>query len=135
MGEQLTVNRVDWTALRLEAHHGRRREVRKLIALRIEVCGFDRSGQFFTEPTETLDVSEGGCKFRLPRAVEKDVIVAIRLFGQNGESRADLPPVLFQIAYVRQETGQWTMGAAKLQSEPIWPVDFSKLDPLGTAAD
>jgi len=135
MGQTLSVNRVDWAALRLEAHNGRRREPRKLIAWKIEVCGFDRSGQFFTEGSETLDVSECGCKFSLPLAVEKDSIVAIRLLGQTGERRPDSRPVLFQIAYVRQEANRWTMGAAKLQAEPIWPVDFPELDPPKVAAD
>lgn len=135
MAESLTVDRVDWAALRLHVHEGRRREARKPVALRIEVCGFDRSGQFFNEQTETIDASEWGCKFRLPLPMEKDTIVAIRMDDRSRRRESDARPVLFQIAYVRQEAGGWTMGATKLQNEPIWPPDLLKLEPPTAAAD
>jgi hypothetical protein len=135
MAESLTVDRVDWAALRQHTREGPRSEARKPVALSIEVCGFDRCGQFFTEQTETIDASEWGCKFRLTLPVEKDGIVAIRMGDRSKGRESETRAVLFQIAYAHQENGVWTMGATKLQNEPIWPPDLLKLDSPAAAAD
>jgi hypothetical protein len=40
-----------------------RRPARLAMQFAIEVCGFDRCGRFFTERSDTRNVSDGGCKF------------------------------------------------------------------------
>lgn len=53
------------------------RAERFALQLFIEVCGFDRGGRFFTERSETCDVSDGGCKFYLRTEVDRGAVVAL----------------------------------------------------------
>ena len=48
-----------------------RREQRVASAFRVEVCGFNRHGRFFTERTLTSNISDGGCQLSLHVEVER----------------------------------------------------------------
>jgi hypothetical protein len=88
----------------------------------IEVCGFDRCGRFFTERSETCNVSVAGCKFYLRTEVDREAIVALRVierFEQRGNNAA---PMLFQVAHIERESGGWTLGAMKLRADDLWPM-------------
>jgi len=106
--------------------HTQRRERRYPFLIPIEVSGIDRGGQPFCENTLTSDVSARGCRFLLQKELEKDAIVAIRvlrtLSGQPGDSRL----VMFQIIYIRQDPGGWTMGAWTLQPDVAWCSDIPR---------
>src|SRR5579863_7602925 len=71
------------------AEHPRepRREQRIASAFRIEVCGFNRYGRFFTERTLTSNISDGGCQLSLHVEVEKDSVVALE--SSNTEMAAN----------------------------------------------
>ena len=56
---------------------GSKREGRIPLHIVIEVCGFDRFGKFFTERTETSDVSRRGCRFQLHQEILPETVVAI----------------------------------------------------------
>jgi hypothetical protein len=58
-----TQHREGLQQLRTVATHDRRREERIDLELPIEVCGFDSYLRFFTERTETRNVSGWGCQF------------------------------------------------------------------------
>ena len=104
---------------------------RTALQFAIEVCGFDRYGRFFTERSETSNVSVGGCKFYLRTEVEREAVVALRVierFEQRGNNAA---PVLFQVVHMERQSSGWTLGAWKLRAEDLWPTQIA---PDGSAA-
>jgi hypothetical protein len=88
----------------------------------IDVCGFDRCGRFFTERSETCDVSDAGCKFYLRTEVERDAVVALRLIDRYDRRANASSPMLFQIAHVERDSSGWILGALKLHAEDAWPA-------------
>jgi hypothetical protein len=88
----------------------------------IEVCGFDRCGHFFTERSETCNVSIRGCKFYLRTEVEREAIVALRVIERKDQRGNDAAPVLFQVVRIGREPSGWTLGALKLRAEDLWPM-------------
>jgi len=114
----------DWAELSAEANRDRRREKRITLVFQIEVSGFDRRGQFFSERTVTADVSESGCRFHLKAEVEHGAVVAIKLVSRNINRLQPERPFLFKVARVTAESTGWTLGAAKLQPESLWCIAF-----------
>ena len=75
------------------AELGVQRAERFALQLSIEVCGFDRCGRFFTERSETCDISDGGCKFYLRTEVDREAVVALRVIerhDQRGNESGDI---------------------------------------------
>ncbi len=101
------------------------REERYSLQASIEVCGFNLRGRFFTERSETSNVSDGGCKFCLRTEIAPDAIVALRVAGGNKRGGQDTSPVLFQVVRVERDSNQWIVGAIKLQSDELWPATFT----------
>jgi hypothetical protein len=96
----------------------RRLEQRMPVELIIEVSGFDCSLRYFNERTETCDVSESGCQFRLHIALAPETVVAVRAVCSSGvgsNSKADL----FRIVRTWQEPQSILIGAQALQ--PLQP--------------
>ena len=104
------------------AEFGSQRLERIARKLSIEVCGFDRCGRFFTERSETCDVSDGGCKFYLRTEVEREAVVALRVIERYDQRGSDAAPVLFQVAHIERESSGWTLGALKLRPDDSWPT-------------
>jgi hypothetical protein len=104
------------------AEFGAQRPERIALQLSIEVCGFDRCGRFFTEHSETCDVSDGGCKFYLRTEVEREAVVALRVIERYHQRGNGAAPVLFQVAYMERGASGWTLGALKLRAEDSWPM-------------
>lgn len=101
------------------------REERYSLQVSIEVCGFNLRGRFFTERSETSNVSDGGCKFCLRTQIAPDAIVALRVVNRHKGRGQDISPVLFQVVRVERESNQWVVGALKLQSDQLWlTTDF-----------
>ena len=117
-----------------EAGRHPRREKRLVRAVRVEVCGFNRFGRFFTERTLTSDISDGGCQFSLRSDVDKDSVVALRVIDHDRGREIDSRPVLFQVERMEQQASGWTLGVSKLQSEPIWGVEAARDATLATAS-
>jgi hypothetical protein len=88
----------------------------------IEVCGFDRCGHFFTERSETCNVSTRGCKFYLRTEVEREAILALRVVERHDQRGNNAAPVLFQVVRIGREPSGWTLGALKLRAEDLWPI-------------
>jgi hypothetical protein len=122
------------TELHPEASRHPRREQRLARAFRVEVCGFNRLGRFFTERTLTSNISDGGCQFCLRIEVEKDSVVALRVIDHDNGREIDSRPVLFQVERMEQQDRGWTLGVSKLQSEPIWGVEAARDTALATAS-
>lgn len=120
-------NAVNWEELGIEANQDRRREARVALAIPIEVTGFDLHGKFFTELTNTIDISESGCGFSLKRGVERGGIVAIKVAMKDRKQRVQRP-FLYQIARAIPDGSRWMLGAAKLQPESMWSVAFPRTD-------
>jgi hypothetical protein len=108
-----------------------RREQRVPSAFRIEVCGFNRDGRFFTERTHTSNISDGGCQLSLRVEVEKDSVVALRVI-ENRHGHADSRPALFQVQRVVPQASGWTLGVSKLQPVPVWGVEQAPILPLAS---
>ena len=104
-----------------------KRESRIPLRFVIEVCGFDRFGKFFTERTETTDVSRRGCRFQLHTEILPETVVAIRVVRKD-QVKSVTSPVLFQVAHTASVSDGWTAGAATLQAGDVWSVDFAALD-------
>jgi hypothetical protein len=99
-----------------------RRPERFPVQFSIEVCGFDRCGRFFTERSETCNVSDGGCKFYLRTEVDREAIVALRVIERYDPRGNNSAPVLFQVGRIERESSGWALGALKLHAEEPWPV-------------
>jgi hypothetical protein len=112
-----------WEELNTMIGEDRRKERRIPLTFPVEVNGFDRQGRYFSERTATTDVSEWGCRLQLAADVEPGTVVALRIVarGANGGVRRAL---LFQIVWVEFTEGVNMVGAAKLQPENIWNMDF-----------
>jgi hypothetical protein len=92
-------------------------QVRKELRCLIEVCGFDRGGRFFTEQTDTINVSAQRCSFALRTEIAPDAILAICLLSRWNRGRRDQAPELFQIERSKRSLNGWTIEALKLQRE------------------
>ena len=76
----------------------RRRESRVARSLPIGVSGFDGSGQFFTERTSTVDVSNVGCRFGVGVGLGKGSVISIRVIREENGLEVNSPPVMFRLA-------------------------------------
>jgi hypothetical protein len=99
-----------------------RRPPRLALQFAIEVCGFDRCGRFFTERSETSNVSDGGCRFYLRTEVDREAVLAVRVIERYDRRGSGSAPVLFQVARIERESSGWTLGALKMHSEDLWPA-------------
>jgi hypothetical protein len=93
----------------------RRFEKRMPVEMIIEVSGFDSSLRYFTERTETCDVSESGCQFRLHINLAQETVVAVRAACHcrvDSSSKADL----YRIVRTSQESHGILIGAQALQA-------------------
>jgi hypothetical protein len=97
-----------------QATADRRLEKRMPVELTIEVSGFDCSSRYFSERTETRDVSESGCKFRLHTVLAPETVVAVRALCQC-ETEVSPKAVLFRIVRICHEPHAVSMGAQALQ--------------------
>ena len=102
-----------------------RREQRIASAFRVEVCGFNRYGRFFTERTLTSNISDGGCQLSLHAEVEKDSIVALRVIERRNGCELHSRPVLFQVERLVPQASGWTLGVSKLQPVPVWCAELA----------
>lgn len=109
-----------------QSTHNQRSEPRFPLLIQIEVSGIDSKGQPFCENTLTSDVSERGCRFRLPMELKRDSIVAIWVVRTLSGRPADSKEVMFQIMFTRQEQGAWTTGAWTLQPDVTWCPDIPR---------
>lgn len=110
----------NWEEATAEWKRERRHQSRVKLRYPIEVSGFTLHGRYFTEITFTLDVSDGGCKFRLHNDVEKGSVVAIRLITSRHGGELDGRPVLFQVNWLQAQPLGWTLGVSKLQAGAAW---------------
>jgi hypothetical protein len=108
------------------------RPQRTALRLSIEVCGFDRCGRFFTERSETCDVSDAGCKFYLRTEVDREAVVALRVLERYDNRGSGAPPMLFQVARIEHEPTGWALGALKLHADDLWPMQARRT--IGTAS-
>lgn len=125
-----------WEELNSMIGEDRRRERRIPLTFPVEVNGFDCQGRYFSERTATTDVSEWGCRMQLAADVEPGTVVALRIVSRAPESGVRRA-LLFQIVWVEFAEGAKMVGAAKLQPENIWRMDFPGQveTPRSTAAD
>ena len=105
----------------------KQRESRISLRFLIEVCGFDRFGKFFTERSETSNVSRHGCRFSLKTEIVPDTVVAIRVMRSKGPE-SPTSPSLFQVIHAEPARDGWHAGASTLQPGDVWAVDFAALD-------
>lgn len=115
---------VNWEELGIEANRDRRKETRIVLAIPIEVTGFDINGKFFSDATKTVDISERGCSFQIKRRVERGGIVAIKVIAKGSKHSTEQRPFLYQVARSTASGDGWVTGAAKLQAESVWFVAF-----------
>lgn len=110
---------LDWKEL-LVPGMGPIREQRQYIPLRIEVCAFDRFGRFFTEATETADISESGCKCSLRTEITNDSVLAIRVLNDRKRGIQPAHSILFRAVRIEKASGGWVVGASKLRHSDNW---------------
>jgi len=105
----------DWPEREPVITEERRFEKRMPIEMIIEVSGFDSSSRYFTERTETRDVSESGCQFRLHISLAQGNVVAVRAACHcrvDSNAKADL----YRIVRITQEPHGILIGAQALQA-------------------
>lgn len=114
---------IEWQELSHVAHQDRRSEKRLALVFPIEICGLDAANEFFSERSRTWDVSERGCRFTLRSQVNEGTVLAIRVLHRDSE-RPVSELVLFQVEWVRPESGRWLVGASSLQDRAVWNLGF-----------
>ncbi len=120
----------DWEALSKEFNLDRRSGKRVHLRYPIEVSGFTRAGTLFAEFTQTMDISESGCRFTLKEPVRRNDVVAIKLLRRHGDPDVMSRAELFQIVWRERGGTHWYVGALKLRDERFWEVSFPpKLPP------
>jgi hypothetical protein len=105
----------DWPELGPGITEERRFEKRMPVEMIIEVSGFDSSLRYFTERTETCDVGEWGCQFRLHIILVQETVVAVRAACHcrvDSSSKADL----YRIVRITKEPHGILIGAQALQT-------------------
>jgi hypothetical protein len=112
-----------------------RRPARLALQFAIEVCGFDRCGRFFSERSETCNVSDGGCKFYLRTEVEREAVLALRVIERYDSRGSGAAPVLFRVAHIERESSGWSLGALKLRAEDLWPMQSVRTHGVTTSLD
>jgi hypothetical protein len=95
----------------------RRRAAQPIVTFLVEVSGFDRHRQFFTEQTSCSDVGEMSCDFRLCAEVEEEATVAIRSFHWKNRAVVNSMPVLFQVVRVEEQDEGCVVGAVRAQPQ------------------
>jgi PilZ domain len=105
----------------------RRHEARVPKKLTIEVSGFDRFSRYFTERTETSDVSDSGCQFRLQIDVAAETVVAVRATSKSRVA-SDAKVDLFRIVRICQGSQATLIGAQTLR--PLQPHSLQKVESL-----
>lgn len=93
---------------------------RRSIEIPIEACGFDHRGRFFTERTETLNLSETGCKFHLRKELACDAVLALRVLNDTNDGTPPLRSVLFRIVRTEPSAAEWNVAASQLQPDDPW---------------
>jgi len=119
----------NWDEMTAEAQRDRRREPRLKLPFAVEVYGFDRSGQYFSERTVTLNVSTSGCMLDLKHEPEEQGVLAIRRVGRDGSRMPGHKPVLFLVCWTQKIGRRWAMGVSKLQSNDIWGLTMPQDHP------
>ena len=102
----------------------RRREPRVARSLPIGVSGFDGSGQFFTERTSTVDVSNVGCRFGLGVGRGKSSVISIRVIREENGLQVNSPPVMFRLAWAHETDRGCVLGAEQVEQDRPWSVHF-----------
>jgi hypothetical protein len=103
------------------------REDRQDIQLRIEVCAFNRAGRFFSEVTETSDISESGCRCALRTEIASDAVLAIRIVNDRCRGMESGHPILFRTARIERTSGGWMVSASTLQQNDAWAANLSAI--------
>ena len=122
----MTKQVLDWKKL-LVPGLGPMREERQYIALRIEVCAFDRYGRFFSEVTETSDLSESGCRCSLRTEIAHDSVLAIRMLNDGKGGMQPSHSVLFRAVRMEKTSSGWAVAAEKLQRCESWIPNLSAI--------
>ncbi|HTQ85971.1 MAG TPA: PilZ domain-containing protein [Candidatus Solibacter sp.] len=118
-----------WDEMTAEAQRDRRREPRLKLPYPVEVYGFDRSGQYFSERTVTLNVSAGGCMLDVKHQPEEQGVLAIRRITRDGTRMADHKPMLFLVCWTERSGRRWAVGVSKLQPGDIWGLSMPQDNP------
>jgi hypothetical protein len=119
----------EWEALSREVSRDRRRGKRVNLRFVIEVSGFNRFGLLFAETTETDNISESGCRFKLKELASCGDVIAIKLLTHRGKEHGAGRAELFQIVWRGKEEGNWVVGALKLRDDKFWEVHFPPRNP------
>ena len=99
-----------------------RREARSAVSLRLTVCGLSSAGRLFFELASAVNLSSSGCCLRLHAQPERNSPLAVRLIPQGNLLSDETPQTLLQVAWMREDSGAWIVGAFALG-----PVDLRSL--------
>jgi hypothetical protein len=116
----------NWPGLGPVITEERRFEKRMPIEMIIEVSGFDSSSRYFTERTETCDVSESGCQFRLHIGLAQETVVSVRAACHcrvDSSVKADL----YRIVRITKESHGILIGAQALQAGEPYSFQWGAL--------
>ena len=115
-----------WEECAAQANQDRRSGSRLTLAIPIQVAGMNSRGELFSEETETINVSETGCRFSL-RASEVLVgaVLALRITSRRVNEAAPGRTSFFRVQWCKRDNnGKILVGAMQLQQENIWDLVF-----------
>lgn len=91
-----------------------RHEPRSSAQLTFAVCGLAASGRFFVELCSTINISRSGCCLRLRTRPQRDSALALRAVPGGTSLPEGISQLLFQLAWLRPDEGDWVIGAFAL---------------------
>jgi hypothetical protein len=101
-----------------------RRCTRRLArAQQVQVRGFDATGRYFSERTQTVDVSDSGCRMMLRIAVSIGSILRVTVL--SGAAGASSAAAQFEVVWTRQQGTACELGARLVKGSSPWgtPLD------------
>ena len=109
-----------------------RREQRATFPIPMVVSGFNAAGRVFQEMAVTRNVSQHGCCFHLDQMPDRDSWLAVRVPPRERSLNGNSPHVLYEIAWVREASSSWDVGAWVPGNVGVWKLAFPVQLPSAT---
>ena len=111
---------------------GRKRRVPKRIPIRISGAG--PNDTYFTEKSETVNISYDGCCFLTYLALPPGTVIAIRVAEKNMDMEEGGKRGLFRMLWQKKIQGGFQTGAREILPHNLWNLDELSEVPAGQLA-
>ena len=97
----------------------RRKEIRSQFVVSVELSIFNLDGDFVTERTTTLDISENGCRVATALPLARGDVINVALLGPPDAS-VEVRARWFEVMWTNKETNPRTIGIKQISGDSLW---------------